>query len=139
MTKEVIKCKCGWCGSEDISFEQDNHQKRIQGVNSGVLICSNCNQIAFWYFKVKEKISFEGNIFSSECTPKLVIVDQWDGAVSPFLYDHMTRASELTGRPLTSYYTNIIIEKDKPIAVRYLDFTEIKEAFLNTKEHILGR
>jgi len=123
--------KCIWCGSDDTYFERDAHNKTTKdGADYGVLICNDCHQIQFWFFKIKGRVDVtNGKLTVKHKEPKIVFIDQWDGPVTQFLWNHIEQSSKLTGRPIDTYYTQIIIKNAKEMLARRLDFTEVIDAF----------
>jgi hypothetical protein len=126
ISKNITR-KCVWCGSNDTYFDQDIHNKTTQdGADYGVLVCNNCHQIQFWFFKIKGTvINHKQKIEIKYKEPNLVFINQWDGPVTQFLWSHIERSSKLTGRPTESYYSTIIIKNSKEMFTRRLDFTEV--------------
>lgn len=102
-----IKKPCYFCESDNTKIIQDARNKTTtDGAQCGVLLCNNCNQVMFWYFKTKEKfkISFDGSEVEYSCIPKFVIVPQWDGPITPFIWNYIKESSKITGRLIESYY-----------------------------------
>ncbi len=116
---------CLFCKSKTTEFIQDKHH--LSDNNNalvGILKCLNCGMISFWYAKVKQKTKLEGNVISITARPVIKIVPQWDGPISPWLYSYMEESSRLTGRPLETYYSNIIINNGD-ITERKLEFKKL--------------
>jgi len=132
ITKNISQ-KCTWCLSENTYFEQDPHNKTTSdGADYGVLVCNDCHQIQFWFFKTKGSINITDSkreISIKYKEPSIVFVNQWDGPVTQFLWSHIEKSSKLTARPIETYYSTIIIKNNKEMFTRKLDFTEIIEAY----------
>ena len=137
MEKE-IKHICHWCKSDDTIFEQDEKHKSSDGVINGVVVCKNCNQISFWYFKPKGSYHINTNgSLTIKSQPKITVVEQWDGSITQFIYGHMERASQLTGRPIESYYSTMTFDKDtNETIVHKLDFSEMLNAISKFENRI---
>ncbi len=142
--EETVSQKCEWCGSDDVIFMRDEHTHVTQdGAEYGIIKCQSCNQIAFWYHKVKFSTKIVNGKLTCNHHTVFKLVDCWDGPITQFMFNILAEASESTGRPLASYYTTYLLSGNMKdgggeVKQRYLDFSEVKKAFLDTREHILG-
>jgi hypothetical protein len=127
---------CLFCRSSNTQFLQDEHHKTDQhGSRVGILKCLDCNMASFWYAKVKEKFSIQDNKIILTSRPVINIKPCWDGPITSWLYGHIEESSIRTGRPIQTYYTNMVIE-DSKITERYLELTTDKEKIIISSKSV---
>lgn len=100
--------------------------------------CNQCGMLQFWIFKVKPKFKIINTTsveYDSKTTFK--ILHQWDGPMTPFIFEKIMKSSEVTGRPLESYYLTYKFEPGNIVKEHRLDFKPMLDRIGEFEERVL--